>query len=94
VVNDLLDLRGTPIPKHQGRFSVITYADILRSLDSVNEDRGQKDRITYDCLWVHARRHHDVAAVGAYLSAHMVEMFVKALGSSKVPTKKTQRERH
>lgn len=89
LVNDLLDWRGTPIPKHPGKFGVITYMEILGALDPVNQGREPRNQITYDCLWVHAKRHHDVTAVGAYLTAHIVEEFVKALGSSKVRLKLT-----
>jgi hypothetical protein len=50
---------------------VVTYADILRDLEPLNEGRDKKDRITYDSLWVHAKRHYDLAGTTAYWRARM-----------------------
>ena len=93
-VNSLLDWRGTPIIRGGRKTHVVTYADILRELEPLNEGRAQKDRITYSCLWVHARRHHDVDAVAAYEVSRMVQRLVKALRRPEVPTKLAQSRRH
>ena len=39
------------------KFHVVTYADILRDLQPLNASRASNDRITYDSLRVHAKRH-------------------------------------
>jgi hypothetical protein len=38
------------------------------------------DRITYDSLMVHAKRHYDLAATTAYWRARMHKELMKALG--------------
>ena len=70
-VNDLLHRRGAPIFLGRGKTHVVTYADILRTLESLNEGRDERDRITYDSLWIHAKRHRDIAGVAAYWAARM-----------------------
>ena len=55
LVNELLDWHGAPIILGCGKTHVVTYADILRDLEPLNEGREKKDRITYDSLWVHAK---------------------------------------
>jgi hypothetical protein len=67
LVNKLLDWRGVPIPGG----GTITYRTILGWLDPINMGRHPGDRITYDCLWVHAKRHYELVGVAAYLSARM-----------------------
>ena len=47
LVNDLLDWRGVPIILGGGKRHRITYADILRDLEPLNEGRDKRDRITY-----------------------------------------------
>jgi hypothetical protein len=94
LVNQRLDWVRTPIIKHEGKSHTVTYADIFRALEPLNKTRDERERVSYDSLWVHARRHHDVAAVGAYLMAKMLKELVKTLGSSKVRTKLPQGERH
>ena len=81
MVNDLLDWRGVPIHLGRGKIHRITYADILRDLEPLNEGRDKRDRITYDCLWVHAKRHYDLAGIAAYWRARTqkVTEFKKAL---------------
>jgi len=59
---------------------VVTYADILRDLEPLNEGRDDKDRISYDSLRVHAKRHYDLAATTAYWRARMHKELMKALG--------------
>lgn len=87
-VNQRLDWVGTPIVKARGRTHVVTYADVWREVEAtINKNRDRSNQITYSSLWVHARRHHDVAAVAAYQWRKMFADLVKSLGSSKVPTK-------
>jgi hypothetical protein len=72
LVNDLLDLRGAPaivVGGNKGRR--ITYTDILGMQEPLNEGRDERDRITYDSLWIHAKRHYDLAGIVAYWSARM-----------------------
>jgi hypothetical protein len=66
LVNKLLDWRGAPIILGRGKTHMVTYADILRDLEPLNEARDKRDRITYDSLWVHAKRHYDLAGIAAY----------------------------
>ena len=53
------------------RFHRITLTEILRDLAPLNEGRDKRDRITYDSLWVHAKRHYDLAGIAAYRSTRM-----------------------
>jgi hypothetical protein len=80
LVNDLLDWHGVPI---LGRGKTVTYADILRDLEPLNKGRDKRDRITYDSLWVHAKRHYDLAGMVAYWSARMDKELRKALGGQR-----------
>jgi hypothetical protein len=80
LVNKLLDWHGAPIILGRGKTHVVTYADILRDLEPLNEGRDDKDRITYDSLRVHAKRHYDLAATTAYWRARMHKELMKALG--------------
>ena len=65
LVNKLLDWHGAPIILGRGKTHVVTYADILRDLEPLNKGRDKRDRIAYDSLWVHAKRHYDHAAITA-----------------------------
>lgn len=71
LVNELLDLAR--FPDHSGPWqdTRITYADILRDLEPLNQGRDKRDRITYDSLWTHAKRHYDLAGIAAYRRARM-----------------------
>ena len=60
---------SAPIILGRGKTHVVTYADILRDLEPLNKGRDKRDRITYDSLWVHAKRHYDHAAITAYWRA-------------------------
>ncbi|MGZ3680045.1 MAG: hypothetical protein ACXVDI_15900 [Ktedonobacterales bacterium] len=80
LINDLLDWRGVPVFLEGGKTHRITYADILRTLEPLNEGRDKRDRITYDSLWVHAKRHYDLAGIVGYWSARMDKELRKALG--------------
>jgi hypothetical protein len=55
-----------PIILKGGKSRRITLTEILRDLESLNEGRDKRDRITYDSLWVHAKRHYDLAGIAAY----------------------------
>jgi hypothetical protein len=44
----------------------LTYADILRDLHPINEGRDTKDPITYDSLWIHAKRYYEIDGIVAY----------------------------
>ena len=82
LVNELLDLRGIPIIVGRGKIHRITLTEILRDLAPLNEGRDTRRRITYDSLWVHAKRHYDLAGTAAYWSTRMskeFEEFKKAL---------------
>ena len=79
LVNELLDWHGAPIILGRGKTHVVTYADILRELEPLNEGRDKRNRITYDSLWVHAKRHYDIAGVTAYWKARMDKELMKAL---------------
>ena len=61
VVNELLDWRGVPIIREGRKTHRITLTEILRDLAPLNEGRDKTDRLTYDSLCVHAKRHHGVA---------------------------------
>ena len=80
LVNQLLDWHGAPIILGPRKTHVVTYADILRELEPLNEGRDKRNRITYDTLWVHAKRHYDSAGKAAYLKAWMDRELRKALG--------------
>ena len=79
LVNKLLDWHGAPIMLGGGKTHVVTYADILRDLEPLNKGRDKRDRITYDSLRVHAKRHYDDAAVTAYRIARMHKELMNAL---------------
>ena len=80
LVNELLDWQGAPIILGRGKTHVVTYADILRELQPLNEGRDKKDRITYDSLRVHAKRQYDLAGITAYWRARMHKELRNALG--------------
>ena len=75
LVNELLDWRGVPVIREGGKTHRITLTEILRDLAPFNEGRDTKDRITYDSLWVHAKRHYDLAGIAAYRRNRMSKEF-------------------
>jgi hypothetical protein len=79
LVNRLLDWHGAPIILGRGKTHVVTYADILRDLEPVNKGRAEGERITYACLWTHAKRHYDLAGITAYWRARMHKELMNAL---------------
>ena len=78
LVNKLLDWHGAPIILGRRKTHLVTYADILRDVEPLNEGRDKKDRITYDR--VHAKRHYDHAGITAYWRARMHKELLNALG--------------
>ena len=85
LVNDLLDWHGVPVILEGGKKThPITYTDIFGLLEPLNEGRDKRDRITYDSLWVHAKRHYDLEGLAAYWSARMHRELRKALGGQRV----------
>jgi len=66
LVNQMLDWRGVPIVLGRGKTHRITLTEILRDLAPVNEGRDTRNQISYDSLWIHAQRHHDLAGIAAY----------------------------
>ncbi len=80
LVNKLLDWRGVPIFLGRGKTHRVTYAELLRILEPVNEGRGEGDRITYSSLWTHALRHYDIDGIAAHWEARMHKKLRKALG--------------
>ena len=73
LVNDLLDWRGVPVILGGGKTHRITYTEILRNLKPLNEGRDKTDRISYDSLWIHAKRHYDIAGIAAYWRPRMAK---------------------
>ena len=68
-------MRGVPVVLGRGKIHRITLTEILRDLEPLNEGRAMRDRITYDSLWVHYKRHYDVAGVSAYWRTRMSKEF-------------------
>jgi hypothetical protein len=62
----------------------ITLTEILRTLEPLNEGRDKRDRITYDSLWIHAKRHYGVAGIAAYWRTRTDKELRNALGDSGV----------
>ena len=84
LVNKLLDWRGIPVILEGGnKRRRITYTDILSMLEPLNEGRDNKDRITYDSLWVHAKRHYTVEGMVDYWTAWFHRELRKALGGQR-----------
>jgi hypothetical protein len=75
LVNELLDWRGVPIVRGRGKIHRITLTEILRDLEPLNEGRDNRDRITYNSLWIHSRRHYNLAGIAAYWRTRMQKEF-------------------
>jgi hypothetical protein len=71
LVDDLLDWRSVPIFLSRRKFRRITLTEILRDLEPLNEGRDERHRISYDSLWVHAKRHYDPFGTPAYRSTRI-----------------------
>ena len=78
----MLDWHGAPIILGRGKSHVVTYADIVRDLEPLNEGRDNRDRITYDSLWIHAKRHYDIDGIAGYWESQMVKELKHALRRS------------
>jgi hypothetical protein len=78
-VNELLDWRGVPIFRQDGKAHGITLAEILAQLEPLNNGREKGDRITYTTLWNHYRRHYSLAGKIAYWKTRMLKEFTDAL---------------
>ncbi|MGA7054192.1 MAG: hypothetical protein WBZ37_23565 [Mycobacterium sp.] len=74
-VNELLDWRDIPIPREGAKTHRITLTEILAWLGPFNEGRDSRDQITYHSLWVHAKRHYDLAGIEAYWRARTQKEF-------------------
>ncbi len=79
LVDDLLVWRGIPIIVGRGKIHRITLTEILRDLEPLNESRDTRRPITYDSLWVHAKRHYDLAGTAAYRRTRMSKEFKEFL---------------
>jgi hypothetical protein len=85
LANDLLAWRGVPlVPDGRIKRHRITYTDILDWLEPLNEGRDEKDRITYDCLWTHAKRHYHLDGLIDYWTAWFYREMRKALGGAPI----------
>ena len=60
----------------------ITLTEILRTLEPLNEGRDKRDRITYDSLWIHAKRRYGLAGIAAYWRTRMDKELRNALGDN------------
>lgn len=78
LVNNLLRWRGTPIINADGLVHVVNYSDILRSLEPHNRTLVARERITYDSLWVHSKRHYDNCSASISWRAHWDEVLKEA----------------
>jgi hypothetical protein len=87
LVNDLLDWHRFPVFLEGGKTHRITYTEILRALEPINDGRDKRDRITYDSLWVHAKRHYDLAGIAAYWTTRVNKELRNALRGR--PVRKT-----
>ena len=79
LVNHLLDWHGVQVFQKGGKIHRITYADIARALQPLNEGDDKRDRITYDSLWIHAKRHYDLEGIVDYWRAWFYRELRKAL---------------
>ena len=84
LVNELLDWRGVPVILGRGKTHRITLTEILRDLAPLNEGRDKRDQISYDSLWVHAKRHYGLAGTVVYGSTQMSREFRNALAGNGV----------
>ena len=79
LVDELLDSRGVPVIAEGGKTHRITLTEILHSLEPINEGRDNRDRITYNSLWIHFQRHYSLAGIAAYWRTRMSKEFKEAL---------------
>jgi hypothetical protein len=81
LVNQMLDWHGVPVMVKGGRAHRLTYSDILRGLESLNQGLHSGERITYDSLWVHAQRHHALDGMVAFWSKRIEKGLEIAFGN-------------
>lgn len=62
-VNRLLAWHGVPLGFGTDRLRPVTYTQILRWLEPINTQRTPDNQISYDSLWVHAKRHYRLGIV-------------------------------
>ena len=84
LVNELLDWRGAPVILGRGTTHLVTYADILRELEPLNEGRDKRHRISYESLWIHFQRHYGLAGRVAYWRTRMDKELRKPWGDNGV----------
>jgi hypothetical protein len=72
----LSNWHGRPVFLEGRRTRRVSYTEILRA---INEGRDERDRITYDSLWVHAKRHHDLDGIVDYWTARLYRELRTAL---------------
>lgn len=71
----------------------MTYKDILRALEPVNRVLPEGDRITYNSVWQHAKKHYPLEQTASAVYRRMVEKradefnidFVKGVGGALTP---------
>jgi len=80
-VNELLTWRGVPIVLPGGKVRRVTLAEIVRTLEPINEGRSGRAQITYASVWVHMRRHYDLDGGASYWGARMNREFRNALAA-------------
>ena len=68
MVNGLLDWRGVPVAPGCRRSHRVTFADVARDLEGLNETLPARERLTYASVWNHAKRHYSIEGAAAYWS--------------------------
>lgn len=81
LVNKLLDWVGVPVSLGRGRSHRINLVDVLGFLEPLNHGRDPRDKLTYNSLRVHTRRHHDLDGIVDYWERQMHKKLRKALGA-------------
>jgi hypothetical protein len=61
---------------------VVTCADIMREPEPLNEGRDKSNRITYDNLWVRAKRHYEPVGIAAYWKERIDKLLGYAQGGN------------
>lgn len=71
----------------------MTYKDILRALEPFNDTRPDDEKITYNSIWTHAKRHFPIEETASAVYRRLVEKrademdvdFVKGVGGALTP---------
>lgn len=90
-VDERLDWVGVPIILGPNKVHRVTYADILRDIEPLNTGRAKKDRITYNSIWVHAKRHYDLEGLVDHWSAKVEKEMEDTLGITGWGRRKSRR---